>query len=207
VFLIQCDVIFSHERWSFSSNNKVLKTVNQQVQRRKAASDDGHDVGGRTMAPPPFQLKSGSEKPPIQMTKSEGTSMPSIVLKRKHIHLTGDDKYGHWWVELDGNKSYGWWPKDTVGPWATLTGTEGELNGQTNFGGQEDKDPYHLKSAEQVLGVECTDPSLTEPEVKQNIIKFAKEYSGEWRWTFGFGQNCHTFQESMLNSTRLKVKK
>ncbi len=20
--------------------------------------------------------------------------------------------YGHWWIELDGKESYGWWPRD-----------------------------------------------------------------------------------------------
>lgn len=43
-----------------------------------------------------------------------GSSAPglSIKVKRKHIHLTGDDKYGHWWTEIGPSESYGWWPKN-----------------------------------------------------------------------------------------------
>jgi hypothetical protein len=35
---------------------------------------------------------------------SAGSARPIsfITVKRKHIHLTGPDKYGHWWTEMDG---------------------------------------------------------------------------------------------------------
>ena len=38
-----------------------------------------------------------------------------VVMKRKHICLTGEDKYGHWWFEIGdaadpNSESYGWWP-------------------------------------------------------------------------------------------------
>ncbi len=89
----------------------------------------------------PFQLKaSGGKK------GGGGTSTSTTIkVKRNNIHLTGDDKYGHWWTELGPGESYGWWPKNPVGLVDTFGGTEGEL-----------------------------------------------------RWTFGAGQNCHTFQEAML---------
>lgn len=38
-----------------------------------------------------------------------------IELKRKHIDLAGGDQFGHWWTEIDGTRSYGWWPKRPVG--------------------------------------------------------------------------------------------
>jgi hypothetical protein len=70
----------------------------------------------------------------------------SVTVKRKSVKWLGilkqklgkketnEDTYGHWWLEFDG-ESYGWWPKDGVGLTETLSGTPGELNGQTNFGG------------------------------------------------------------------------
>jgi hypothetical protein len=38
-----------------------------------------------------------------------------VEFKRKQIDLGGEDKYGHWWVEIDGSESYGWWPKYPLG--------------------------------------------------------------------------------------------
>lgn len=143
---------------------------------------------------------------PSKSKKSGPNDMPSIKLKRKHIHLTGDDKYGHWWTELAGAESYGWWPKYGVGIKETLFGTDGELNGQTSFGGTATLDPHHGDTAEETLDVECTDKSKSEATVMSEIRTFASSYSGEWRWTFGFGQNCHTFQESLLKNSKLKIK-
>lgn len=43
--------------------------------------------------------------------------LPKVTVRRNHIIWRpgrGDDKYGHWWTEIDG-ESYGWWPKDVVG--------------------------------------------------------------------------------------------
>jgi hypothetical protein len=187
--------------------NKPECKMKEQISRHKKSQDssiDGSQVSN-SMSPPPFQLTSSDAGQPAQK-KAAGTAMPSIVLKRKNIHLFGDDKYGHWWVEINKKRSYGWWPKNQVGLKGTLGGTEGELNGQTNYGGTANKDPHHGDSAEQEIGVECTDPAKTESEVQTDIITFANNYSGEWRWTFGFGQNCHTFQKSMLKATNLVEK-
>ena len=46
-----------------------------------------------------------------------------IVLKRKHIEITGEDKYGHWWTEIDDVESYGWWPKYPMGDPSQNIGT------------------------------------------------------------------------------------
>ncbi|AFZ25547.1 hypothetical protein Cylst_3397 [Cylindrospermum stagnale PCC 7417] len=133
-----------------------------------------------------------------------GTSrtLDFITMKRKHIQLTGDDKYGHWWTEIDGGESYGWWPKYHVGLKGTLFGVEGELNGMTSFGGSSTKDPHHGDSAEQFHPVYTG--SKTNAAIKADIRSFASSYSGQWRWTFGFGQNCHTFQKSLMNTIGIK---
>lgn len=122
-----------------------------------------------------------------------------IVMKRKHIDLTGDDKYGHWWMEIDGTESYGWWPKTGVGPWDTLSGIDGELNGQTTFGGSSTRDPHHGDTAEEFfVPVVPVGDSRTDAQIKDCLRGFARSYKGEWRWTFGAGQNCHTFQEAAM---------
>lgn len=132
--------------------------------------------------------------------------MSNIIIKRKNISLKGEDKYGHWWAEINGSKSYGWWPKYHVGFKETLFGTEGELNGQTSFGGSPTRDPHHGDTAEEQFNVICTDPTKTEPVVVSEMESFANSYHGEWRWTFGWGQNCHTFQEAMLANSSLITK-
>lgn len=45
--------------------------------------------------------------------------LPQVVIRRNHIiwkPRPGDDKFGHWWIEIDG-ESYGWWPKYNVNSW------------------------------------------------------------------------------------------
>lgn len=57
--------------------------------------------------------------------------------------------YGHWWLELDEDESYGWWPTGSVGLASTIRGTAGVLNGLgSTAGGTETRDPNHgLSSA------------------------------------------------------------
>jgi fibronectin type 3 domain-containing protein len=128
----------------------------------------------------------------------------NILIKRKHIHLTGDDKYGHWWVEI-GNESYGWWPKKPVGLLDTLIGVEGELNGQTYFGGTSTTDPHHGDSGEEEfyphLSSSAPDGYSCE-KAAECIRDFANSYSGSWSWPCG--QNCHSFQEAMMSQCNLK---
>ena len=52
----------------------------------------------------------------IQTRKSRPRRIiQTITMKRKHIHLTGLDPFGHWWFEIGNpnnpvSESYGWWP-------------------------------------------------------------------------------------------------
>ena len=124
----------------------------------------------------------------------------NITMKRKHIHPFGEDKYGHWWVEMS-NESYGWWPKYHVSFWETFTVVEGELNGQTSFGGSPTRDPHHGDSAEESFHptktaetIDCK--CMTCEKIVDCIRDFAKSYSGSWSWPWG--QNCHSFQEAMM---------
>jgi len=149
---------------------------------------------------------------PKSKTKKCTRKILSITIKRKNIHLSAEDKYGHWWFELGDStspnlESYGWWPKDHVGLGATLGGTEGELNGQTNFGGTSTRDPHHGDIADEIFNpvVDCSD-QRTDEEIKNCLRSFAQSYSGEWRWTFGAGQNCHTFQEAAMKHCNIRRK-
>ena len=135
----------------------------------------------------------------------ESTSLNFVTMKRRHINLLGDDKYGHWWTEIDGTESYGWWPKYRVaGLWETFNGVDGELNGVTSFGGTSTKDAHHGDSAPETFHPLLTKPKANHEQVRREIRNFANAYSGEWRWTAGAGQNCHTFQKSLMKNVGLK---
>jgi len=110
-------------------------------------------------------------------------------------------EWGHWWIELDtggGSESYGWWPKDPVSnPFSSKN------VGQLNQG--EAKDPHHGDPAEQEFH-----PKLTryypwgDADISDQIREFATSYHGTWRWLFGWGKNCHTFQKSLMRAVGLK---
>ncbi len=133
--------------------------------------------------------------------------MSNISVCRKDISPKGEDKYGHWWTEFNGNESYGWWPLEPVsGLYDTLAGVNGELNGQTSFGGTATTDPHHGDNTDSTLQVQYTgNDGKTEATIINEMRNFANTYNGEWRWTFGWGQNCHTFQEEMLENSNLET--
>ncbi len=127
-----------------------------------------------------------------------------ITMKRKHVNLSRRDKYGHWWFEVGDasdlhSESYGWWPLSSVGTKGTFGGIAGELNGQTTFGGLSTRDPHHGEDADQAFHpfVSLAD-ARTDAQIADCLRQFAQAYQGEWRWTLGKGQNCHTFQEEAM---------
>jgi hypothetical protein len=124
-------------------------------------------------------------------------------MKRITMMLHGSDKYGHWWTEIHGKKSYGWWPKKAVTKQSTVEGVEGELNGVTNFGGKVSKDPHHGDTSDIEFNPVLTE-DMTASELELKIDNFAKTYNGSWGWFFGYGQNCHSFQVEMMKQAKLK---
>ena len=137
-----------------------------------------------------------------------------ITIKRNEINLFGDDRYGHYWIEIldgpDGDpiESYGWWPKDQLqsnllGFINPLAGVQGELNGITSFDGSKNKDPHHGMTAETQFHPILVN-ELTDQQVLDKIHEFVRDYHGEWRWTFGGGQNCQTFQSDLMNYVGLE---
>jgi len=140
-----------------------------------------------------FPKKNGNKK-----------ELTEVTVFRKDIDLGAEDKYGHWWTQITPNESYGWWPKNHVGVRETLFGTEGELNGVTSFYGSATKDPHHGDPSGDEYKV-IAESGKPETQVQNEMRNFAKSYSGEWRWTLGAGQNCHTFQKDMLKKSNLKV--
>jgi hypothetical protein len=131
-----------------------------------------------------------------------------ITMKRKHIKLLRKDgKYGHWWFVIGdpddpSSESYGWWPgtpDSLLGVKTTFGGVVGELNGQTHFPGTPTRDPHHADDADEEFHPFVAALDIrTDEQIAECLRRFALSYNGEWRWTFGFGQNCRTFQKRAM---------
>lgn len=133
----------------------------------------------------------------------------TIVVKRAHIKNLGQAlkgntaavDYGHWWIEIDEEESYGWWPAHGVSTWDTLAGVPGRLNGLTG-GGTETTDAHHGDPADEMFHP-AVESGKTAAAVKACIRAFAKSYKGSWSWPWG--QNCHSFQEEMMEHCELAM--
>lgn len=137
--------------------------------------------------------------------KTQPVKLDGITICRKDFNLSDQDKYGHWWIEIGGIESYGWWPKDGVDFEGTLFGVDGELNGQTTFAGTPTQDPHHGdRSADVQIFDVYGDSSTSVQEYIDQIRNYANSYNGSWSWPLG--QNCHSFQERMLDVLGLTIK-
>jgi hypothetical protein len=140
------------------------------------------------------------------VARSTGTAVPRVVAfitAKRNIPLLGRS-YGHWWIELDGIESYGWWPsaypltlRDVFG------GTNGVLNGMdTTIDQIPIRDPNHGLPADYefhpVLVVAKTDD-----ELRNDIRRFAREFAGPWRWSTKPTMNCRLFQLAMFDTVGL----
>ncbi len=157
-----------------------------------------------------------------QFSKIIGSIIGNKRLKNKGADREGADDtgtYGHWWTELgdmEGNfpgtwapaESYGWWPSKSVSTKETFAGVEGSLNqGQAN-------DPHHGHSVSNsnmfhpVMELDTTaDYTAVRQKVVSDIRKFSKGYKGKWAWRFGWGKNCHTFQQALKKAVGIHNQK
>lgn len=130
--------------------------------------------------------------------------VPWLVVKRMRPRL--GDAYGHWWVELDGAESYGWWPRHgQLWPLTLLVGTQGRLNGSTKrrLGHAPKVDPRHGDSADHEFH-----PTLvvrqSDWRVRRDLRTFSRSFEGDWRWTpKRASTNCRSFQLGLLEAAGL----
>jgi len=196
------------------SLNTALESSNRekqmQRQREELSNPNGVIAISSLQGGPSLASNNGGGLSDSWKTSTDATSMsgkwqiliPGINVFRKNIDKDGEDKYGHWWIETDNNESYGWWPKYPVNNLNTVIGIEGELNGQTSFGGSRTKDPHHGDRSE---GVEQYDiyGRMTKDEALKALRDYANSFSGSWSWPIG--QNCHSFQDDFLGMNDLTI--
>lgn len=128
------------------------------------------------------------------------------VVKRIDPRLP--NTWGHWWIELDGEESYGWWPTPCPMGWkGAMLGSDGCLNGiGTANKGTATRDAYHGLEPDHwfhpTLVVEKSDE-----QVRAEIRAFAHRHVGGfcWRWPWLRQRecNCRTFQQEMFAAVGL----
>ncbi len=133
--------------------------------------------------------------------------LPFVSVKRNIPQFR--DSYGHWWIEVDGTESYGWWsmrcplsiPQVIVGTIGTLNGVGGDV-----AGGTPTTDPRHGEDADFAF-----QPLLlagkSDTQVRDEIRAFAASYGGRWGWPWWWRRtpmtNCHTFQLDLFTAIGL----
>ena len=146
----------------------------------------------------------------IPMAKPVPVTVPRVlefvVVKRIDPRLP--NTWGHWWIELNGEESYGWWPDPCPMGWrGALLGTGGVLNGiGTADGASTTRDAYHGDEPDHWFH-----PTLLadkrDDEVCADIRVFAHSYRGGFRWQWWWlrqpGENCRTFQDALFDAVGL----
>lgn len=126
-----------------------------------------------------------------------------FVTVKRNVPLTGRS-YGHWWLELDGEESFGWWPaRAPLGVTGVVRGTTGVLNGLGVVDdGTPTRDPNHGLLADYEFH-----PVLirqrADDEVRAALRWFATGFAGEWRWSIRPTMNCRLFQLALMDAAGL----
>ena len=128
------------------------------------------------------------------------------VVKRIDPRLL--NTWGHWWIELSGEESYGWWPSPCPMGWrGALLGSRGCLNGiDGDNDGTLTRDAYHGEEPDHWFH-----PTLiadkSDDQVRAEIRAFAQSYVGGFRWQWWWlrepPENCRTFQDDMFAAVGL----
>lgn len=118
------------------------------------------------------------------------------------------DLYGHSWIELGEDESYGWWPNwpsNRLLFMGMLFGVPGDLNGQNTLCGTPTKDPHHCDRSRGVKIFDLyTNDDRTSDEIKKQIRNYVNNHSGAWSWPLGLC--CHSFQKKMLKELNIVIK-
>jgi hypothetical protein len=130
-------------------------------------------------------------------------SLPFLMVKRTNPRF---GTFGHWWIEIDGVESYGWWPQRCpLRMRDFVLGGRGALNGITGScaGGTLHRDPHHHETAEYEFHPVVT-IRKSDRRVRAEIRAFASAFEGGWRWsTKPETEDCRTFQVRMMNAIGL----
>jgi hypothetical protein len=140
------------------------------------------------------------------------------------------DSYGHYWTEVGSkaagdaqdtsgwkaksmpdwtaHRSWGWWPAEGVDLLGTFKVPGFVMPGSLNQGYRND--PHHGEDpVDEVFHPALhVDEYKPDSDVAKDVMKkanaFATSFHGSWNWRFGFGKNCRTFQEKLMDDLGLE---
>ena len=126
-----------------------------------------------------------------------------FVTVKRNLPLVGRS-YGHWWVEVDGTESYGWWPgRARLRTRDMLLGAPGVLNGIDSAGDRlPTRDQNHGLAADYEFHPVLVSPR-TDDEVRHAIRRFAATFRGPWQWSIRPTMNCRLFQLALFDAVGL----
>jgi hypothetical protein len=127
----------------------------------------------------------------------------SFVTVKRNTPLAGRS-FGHWWIELDDQESYGWWPaRLPVRFRDALRGVPGVLNGVgVTDDGSTTRDPNHGQLADHEFHPVLI-TARNDDDVRDAIRSFATSFVGEWRWSTRPSMNCRLFQLDLFDTVGL----
>jgi hypothetical protein len=158
----------------------------------------------------------GGPVPPPPTTSTPGSVVPTtygaprtlLYVTVKRDNTSWRSLYGHWWVELDEQESYGWWPAAV--PLRTvdlLRGTDGALNGLGLLGlkGGWYRDPNHGQQAMHAFHPQLS-AAKSDEQVRQEVRAFAHGYRARWNWHWSTRRTsgtCRSFQDELFAAVGL----
>jgi hypothetical protein len=194
----------------------ALKQPNAATLTPQAVIQLQHTIGNqavqRLLSKHTVQRISDIDIPTAPRTPAAPDSVQTRQLEFITIKLLGRG-IEHWWIEIDGTESYGWWP--TRAPSSSddaawnhgIVGVPGVLNavGRSDLDGTATTDPHHGESAPESFHPYTVNRSngLSDDAIRQRIRNFANSFTGDYRVLIG--PNCHTFIADMMESVGLTM--
>ncbi len=156
----------------------------------------------------PAQEASARER--LTMQGPRRSSLVSRKLEFVEIKMNGTG-IDHWWVEIDGTESYGWWPEDPdAGTCAYLgagDGASGVLNATTRTvnPGTSTRDPHHGANVSSFYPVRVVSrgDEMTDDQIRSAIRSYANTFSGDYNLISG--PSCHTFIIDLMHNLNLRM--
>ena len=145
----------------------------------------------------------------VEPPTTYGAPRTLLFVTVKRDNTSWRSLYGHWWVEVDGRESYGWWPATVPLRVADLVrGTSGILNaiGLLGMKGTWYRDPNHGQPAMHVFHPVLATVQ-TDARVRAEIRRFAHDYRQRWRWHWSAQRTsgtCRAFQDELFATVGLE---
>ena len=186
---------------------RVPRQLRRLQARRRLRQINARRVQRALLTPIPGSASWQPGAPPDALTTyAAPRSLLYITVKRDNTSWR--TLYGHWWVELDEQESYGWWPATVPLRIRDLVrGTDGVLNGVGLLGmtGSWSRDPNHGQLAAHAFHP-VLEVANSDDQVRQDIRRFAHGYRTRWRWHWSAHRSagtCRGFQDDLFAAVGL----